>query len=76
MALQEEALWDEEEDAWEDEGETEPLSCDECDGLLLLLGVLGNLVHLTCRDCGMQYSIRYDNLPSCYKQTRCQALRV
>jgi hypothetical protein len=30
--------------------------CPICDGPLYLIGVLGNLVHFRCRDCGMDCS--------------------
>lgn len=30
--------------------------CPLCGGPGILLGKLGHLTHLTCRDCGMQYS--------------------
>lgn len=33
-----------------------------CDGLLVLLGRLGNLMHFRCQDCGMQQSIPADEL--------------
>lgn len=29
--------------------------CSFCGGLLYLLGILGNLVHVRCRDCGGQF---------------------
>ena len=30
--------------------------CQLCEGPLLELGALGNLTHLQCRDCGIQFS--------------------
>lgn len=35
---------------------TEGPSCRLCGGQTTVLGVLGNLKHLRCRDCGAQYS--------------------
>ena len=46
----------------------EPLDCDMCGGILWLLGVLGNLAHLSCRDCGAQSFMNYGELPGCYKE--------
>ena len=31
------------------------MTCDMCGGSLQHLGVLGNLEHVCCRDCGMMY---------------------
>jgi hypothetical protein len=31
-------------------------TCDLCEGPLMLLGQLGNRVHVQCRNCGMQFS--------------------
>jgi len=36
--------------------------CSICGGPKGVLGVLGNLVHCVCRDCGMQSSIKVDDL--------------
>ena len=33
------------------------MECEMCGGLMGLLGTLGNLVHLNCRDCGIQHSM-------------------
>ena len=30
--------------------------CEICEGELGLLGILGNLLHLACRNCGMHFS--------------------
>jgi hypothetical protein len=38
------------------------MECSCCGGPKGVLGVLGNLVHLLCRDCGMQSSIPFDEL--------------
>jgi hypothetical protein len=35
---------------------TATLTCDACGGDLGLLGVLGNLAHFRCRDCGLDCS--------------------
>ena len=32
------------------------MGCEICDGPVGILGLLGRLVHLLCRDCGMQFS--------------------
>jgi NAD-dependent SIR2 family protein deacetylase len=32
------------------------INCPECGGELQVLGVLGNLQHLRCRHCGLQFS--------------------
>jgi len=32
------------------------MACELCGGPCYVLGVLGNLVHLVCRDCGMACS--------------------
>lgn len=36
--------------------------CTLCGGELMLLGQLGRLVHVTCRNCGMQFSHEADEL--------------
>jgi hypothetical protein len=41
----------------EDEVET----CELCNGPLMLLGILGNRIHLQCRNCGMQFSKEQEN---------------
>ena len=46
------------------------LHCSICDGELPLLGVLGHLTHLRCRNCGAAASIEKAETPmaeaSCY----------
>ena len=32
--------------------------CPMCGGIPFILGLLGRLLHLRCRDCGMDYSVR------------------
>lgn len=39
-----------------DEGEYDPGNCQQCGGPLVILGRLGDLLHMTCRNCGMQFS--------------------
>lgn len=36
--------------------------CPQCGGEAILLGVLGNLAHLRCRDCGWDFSTPAVNL--------------
>lgn len=35
--------------------------CPYCDGPLLVLGQLGRLIHLRCRDCGLLLSAETDD---------------
>lgn len=44
-----------EEDMFGDDPEN-PGQCDMCGGQLLILGQLGNLMHLQCRQCGMEFN--------------------
>lgn len=37
---------------------TESLKCGLCGGLLVFLGLLGDLAWYRCRDCGLEYSHR------------------
>ena len=30
--------------------------CEECDGVLILIGMLGNRLHFRCRHCGLDQS--------------------
>ena len=34
------------------------MQCSICGGPLGILGMLGNLIHYLCRNCGMQFSKR------------------
>lgn len=37
--------------------------CPQCDGMPMLLGMLGNVAHLRCRDCGWTFSESPPKLP-------------
>ncbi len=37
------------------------MCCSLCGGTLITLGVLGNLLHCQCRDCGMSFSVDVDD---------------
>ncbi len=39
------------------------MNCEVCDGPLIVLGVLGNTVHLRCRNCGMDHTGDPADLP-------------
>jgi hypothetical protein len=39
-----------------------PMFCDFCGAVLMNLGILGNIAHLRCRGCGMNYSTNADGL--------------
>ena len=40
----------------DDDDEEIALECQLCGGPLIYLGILGQLIHSRCRNCGMQFS--------------------
>lgn len=50
--------------------EGEPLECPACGGENGPMGQLGNLVHYSCRWCGMMYSDRIPDPPRKRKRSK------